>query len=110
VRRVAACAHSIGLPWKRTTSISAPAAAAPLLATHTSSRRKASLIQVIYNPPTYTPTGPFVFPKSHSGTDFAWGIGVQAHVKMFGVRLEYEGFEVKNNTAHVASLSVFLNF
>jgi hypothetical protein len=35
---------------------------------------------------------------------------VQAHVKMFGVRLEYEGFKVDSNTANVGSLSVFLNF
>ena len=51
--------------------------------------------------------------SSTTGTDFAWGIGVQAHVKMFGLRLEYErfeGFEVNKNTANVASLSVFLNF
>ena len=64
-----------------------------------------SYIQDYYYPPST-----LVSPKSYSGTDLAWGIGVQAHVKMFGVRLEYEGFEVKNNTANVVSLSVFLNF
>jgi hypothetical protein len=34
---------------------------------------------------------------------------VQAHVKMFGVRLEYEGLDVNSNPANVVSLSVFLN-
>ena len=47
---------------------------------------------------------------SHSGTDFAWGIGVQAHVSMFGARLEYENFDIANTSgAKIASLSVFLN-
>lgn len=40
----------------------------------------------------------------------AWGLGVQAHVKMFGVRLEYEGLDVDGNTGNVASLSVFVSF
>jgi opacity protein-like surface antigen len=48
---------------------------------------------------------------SNSGTDFAWGIGGQAHFGMFGVRLEYEQFNIPNtNGAKVASLSAFLNF
>ena len=64
-----------------------------------------TLIQDIY----YLPE-PLVTPRSYSGTNFAWGLGVQAHFKMLGVRLEYEGFEVDNNTANVASLSVFLSF
>jgi opacity protein-like surface antigen len=47
---------------------------------------------------------------SHNGTDFAWGIGVQAHITMFGARLEYENFNIPNtNGAKIASLSVFLN-
>jgi outer membrane protein with beta-barrel domain len=68
---------------------------------------KENLIDVSNFPPPSTS----IYPRSLSGTDFAWGIGVQAHVKMFGVRLEYEGLEVNNNTANVASLSVsvFLN-
>jgi Outer membrane protein beta-barrel domain len=65
-----------------------------------------TLIQV----PNFPPPGTITTPRSYSGTDFAWGVGVQAHIKMFGVRLEYEGFDVDNNTASVASLSVFLNF
>ena len=52
-----------------------------------------------------TPTG-----FSHNGTDFAWGIGVQAHITMFGARLEYENFNIPNTSgAKIASLSVFLN-
>jgi hypothetical protein len=48
---------------------------------------------------------------SSSGTGFAWGVGAQAHFKMVGVRLEYEGFSVPNSSgATVASLSVFLSF
>jgi hypothetical protein len=47
---------------------------------------------------------------STNGTDFAWGIGVQAHFSMIGARLEYENFNVPNTSgARVASLSVFLN-
>jgi hypothetical protein len=48
---------------------------------------------------------------SNRGTEFAWGIGVQAHISMFGARLEYENFNIPNSSgAKVASLSVFLNF
>jgi Outer membrane protein beta-barrel domain len=47
---------------------------------------------------------------STNGTEFAWGIGVQAHISMIGARLEYENFNVPNTSgASVASLSVFLN-
>jgi hypothetical protein len=49
--------------------------------------------------------------SSNRGTEFAWGIGVQAHISMFGARLEYENFNIPNSSgAKVASLSVFLNF
>ena len=52
-----------------------------------------------------TPTG-----FSRSGTDVAWGIGVQAHISMLGARLEYENFNIPNTSgAKIASLSVFLN-
>jgi hypothetical protein len=48
--------------------------------------------------------------SSDRGTDFAWGVGVQAHVSMFGARIEYEQFSISNTSgAKVASLSVFLN-
>jgi hypothetical protein len=51
------------------------------------------------------------FAASDRGTEFAWGVGVQAHVSMFGARLEYEQFNIPNSSgAKVASLSVFLNF
>jgi opacity protein-like surface antigen len=47
---------------------------------------------------------------SNTGTDFAWGIGVQAHISMFGSRLEYEDFNIHNTSgAEIASLSVYLN-
>jgi hypothetical protein len=47
---------------------------------------------------------------AHNGTGFAWGIGVQAHISMFGARLEYEDLNIPNTSgAKVASLSVFLN-
>jgi opacity protein-like surface antigen len=47
---------------------------------------------------------------SHNGTDFAWGIGVQAHISIVAARLEYENFNVPNTSgAKIASLSVFLN-
>lgn len=45
-----------------------------------------------------------------NGTEFAWGIGAQAHIGMFGARLEYESFQVPNSSgAKIASLSVFLS-
>ena len=55
------------------------------------------------------PYGPFTTSTSSTGTDFAWGIGVQAHFSIAGVRLEYEGFDVHSNYTQVASLSLFLN-
>jgi hypothetical protein len=56
------------------------------------------------------PYGPFTTSNSSTGTDFAWGVGVQAHISIIGARLEYEGFQVNGNYAGVASLSVFVNF
>ncbi|HTL92210.1 MAG TPA: hypothetical protein VL176_07665, partial [Steroidobacteraceae bacterium] len=47
---------------------------------------------------------------STNGSEFAWGIGAQAHISMVGARLEYENFNVPNTSgARVVSLSVFLN-
>jgi hypothetical protein len=55
------------------------------------------------------PGGP-LFSLSDEGTQFAWGIGAQAHVGNFGGRLEYENFSIRNtNGANIVSLSVFLN-
>jgi hypothetical protein len=57
-----------------------------------------------------TPPGGIGSAFSTKGTDFAWGIGAQAHISMFGARLEYENFNVPNSSgARVTSLSVFLN-
>jgi len=48
---------------------------------------------------------------SSRGTEFAWGVGVQAHVSIVGARLEYENLKIPNSSgAKVASLSVFVNF
>jgi len=48
---------------------------------------------------------------SNSGTGLAWGVGVQAHISMFGARLEYEDLKIPNSSgAKVASVSVLLNF
>jgi hypothetical protein len=58
---------------------------------------------------TYAPLPPFTNTTNSTGTDFAWGIGVQAHISIVGARLEYEQFNVHSNAAKVASLSVFLN-
>jgi opacity protein-like surface antigen len=58
---------------------------------------------------SYIPGNSFADSTSSTGTDFAWGIGVQAHISIVGARLEYEQFNVNSNAAKVASLSVFLN-
>jgi hypothetical protein len=48
---------------------------------------------------------------SSRGTEFAWGVGVQAHISIVGARLEYEDLKIPNSSgAKIASLSVFLNF
>jgi len=53
--------------------------------------------------------GGSVFSFSNTGTEFAWGVGAQAHVGSFGGRLEYEGFNIPNTSgARVVSLSVYL--
>lgn len=55
--------------------------------------------------------GPQFFSLSDNGTQFAWGVGTQAHVGNFGARLEYESFSVRNTSgANIVSLSVFFNF
>jgi hypothetical protein len=47
---------------------------------------------------------------STNGTDFAWGVGAQAHVGNFGARLEYESFHIQNtNGAKVVSLEAYIN-
>ncbi len=47
---------------------------------------------------------------SDNGTEFAWGVGTQAHLGNFGARLEYENFRIPStNGANVVSLEVYLN-
>jgi OmpA-like transmembrane domain len=47
---------------------------------------------------------------STNGTDFAWGVGTQAHFGNFGARLEYENFRIPNtNGANIVSLEAYLN-
>ena len=51
------------------------------------------------------------FSLSDNGTEFAWGIGAQAHFGSLGVRLEYESFSIPNtNGANVFSLDVMYSF
>jgi hypothetical protein len=57
----------------------------------------------------------FIIPQaplslSDSGTEFAWGVGTQAHFGNLCARLEYESFRIPSTSgANVVSLSVFLN-
>jgi hypothetical protein len=54
--------------------------------------------------------GGSLFSLSDNGTEFAWGVGAQAHVGNIGGRLEYESFHIANtNGANVVSLSVILS-
>ena len=49
--------------------------------------------------------------NSNRGTEFAWGVGIQAHMSIVGARLEYEDLKIPNSSgAKVGSLSVFVNF
>jgi len=50
-----------------------------------------------------SPSNPETTSTSSAGTGLAVGIGVQAHISIMGVRLEYEAFEVNNDYAKVAS-------
>jgi len=48
---------------------------------------------------------------SANGTEFAWGVGAQAHFGSLGARLEYETFHIQNtNGANLISLDVMLSF
>jgi opacity protein-like surface antigen len=58
------------------------------------------------NPPSGS-----LFDISDRGTEFAWGLGAQAHMGMLGGRLEYERFDIPHtNGAEVFSLSLVLSF
>jgi opacity protein-like surface antigen len=51
------------------------------------------------------------FSADDSGTDFAWGAGVQVRVLSLGVRLEYERFEISDlDETSFLSLSVTYTF
>ncbi len=51
-----------------------------------------------------------LFAFSRQGTEFAWGLGAQAHIGNIGGRLEYENFNIPNTSgAKVFSLAVILN-
>jgi hypothetical protein len=55
------------------------------------------------------PPGNF-FAVSNQGTEFAWGVGTQAHIGNIGGRLEYEDFNIPNtNGAKVFSLAFILS-
>lgn len=55
------------------------------------------------------PPGNF-FAFSDHGTEFAWGLGAQAHIGNIGGRLEYEDFNIPNtNGAKVFTLAVILS-
>jgi hypothetical protein len=55
------------------------------------------------------PPGNF-FAFSNQGTEFAWGLGAQAHIGNIGGRLEYEDFNIPNtNGAKVFTLAFILN-
>jgi outer membrane immunogenic protein len=41
-------------------------------------------------------TNPNLFAVSDRGTDFAWGVGAQAHFGRIAARLEYEQFDMRN--------------
>jgi Outer membrane protein beta-barrel domain len=43
-------------------------------------------------------TSPSLFAIDEHGTDFAWGLGAQAHFGALGLRLEYEQFDVRDTS------------
>ena len=51
-----------------------------------------------------------LFSFSNQGTEFALGVGTQAHIGNIGGRLEYENFNIPNTSgAKVFSLAVILS-
>jgi hypothetical protein len=58
---------------------------------------------------TSNANGTPLFAFSNRGTSFAWGAGGQAHLGMFGARLEYENFNIPNtNGVGIVSLSAII--
>jgi outer membrane protein with beta-barrel domain len=56
-------------------------------------------------------SGPLGFRFNDKGTEFGWGVGVQARLGSLGGRLEYENFDVDHTDGVEAlSLSVFWTF
>lgn len=52
-----------------------------------------------------------LFELTDRGTEFAWGLGAQAHFGILGGRLEYERFDIPHTGgAEVFSLSLVLSF
>ena len=52
-----------------------------------------------------------LFNFSNEGTEFAWGLGAQAHFGILGGRFEYERFDIPHTGgAEVFSLSLVLSF
>jgi hypothetical protein len=71
---------------------------------------KAGLARWQQSGDTNAAPGSQLFSLSDNGTEFAWGVGVQAHIGAIGGRLEYEAFNIHNTSgASIISLSVFLN-
>ncbi len=58
----------------------------------------------------FGPPPPGLFSLSDNGTEFAWGVGAQAHLGNLAARLEYEGFNLPNtNGARMLSLDLILS-
>ena len=58
-----------------------------------------------------TVVSPALFHLDDTGTQFAWGVGVQLHLQNVAVRVEYEGFNISNtNGARVYSLGAAYYF
>ncbi len=56
-------------------------------------------------------TYPSLFSVDDRGTDFAWGAGAQLHFQQFAVRMEYEGFDIRNTDgARLFSVGAALYF
>jgi len=71
---------------------------------------KAGLARWQLHQNTNDPLSPNYYHFSNDGTDFAWGLGAQAHFGNIGARLEYEEFSVANtNGARVFSLDFILS-
>jgi len=58
-----------------------------------------------------TTTSPTLFHLDDTGTQFAWGVGVQVHLQNVAVRVEYENFNISNtNGARLYTLGASYYF